>query len=82
MISRHIRSNFIGYIALFFALGLGSAWAATELGKNEVKSKNIGAGQVKNSDLAADAVTSSKVADGSLLDDDFAAGQLPQGPAG
>jgi hypothetical protein len=78
----HVRSNVVGYIALFFALGLGSAWAATELEKNEVKSKHIANGQVKNVDLATDAVTSPKVADGSLLDDDFAAGQLPQGPPG
>ncbi len=82
MVSRHIRSNLVGYISLFFALGLGSAWAATELEKNEVKSKHIGKGQVKNVDLAADAVTSSKVANGALLGDDFAAGELPQGPQG
>ena len=78
----HARSNLVGYIALFFALTLGTAWAATELKKNEVKSKHIGDGQVKNSDLADDSVTSPKVADGSLLSDDFAPGQLQQGPPG
>jgi hypothetical protein len=82
MVSEHIRSNLIGYIALFFAMGLGSAWAATELERNEVKSKHIGNGQVKDADLANDAVSSPKVANGSLLDEDFAAGQLPQGPQG
>jgi hypothetical protein len=82
MVSRHIRSNLIGYVALFFALGFGSAWAATELEKNEVKSKHIGAGQVKNADIANDAVTSPKVADGSLLGEDFANGQLPVGAQG
>jgi hypothetical protein len=75
-------SNIVSMISLLFALGLGSAWAATELEKNEVKSKHIGKGQVKNSDLGENSVTSPKVADGSLLDDDFASGQLPQGPQG
>ena len=42
-------------------------------------SKNKG---VKTKDLANDAVTSPKVADGTLLDADFAPGQLPQGPQG
>jgi hypothetical protein len=86
-VRRHLRQQFIGYIALFFALGLGSAWAAVELGKGDVKSRHIGKGQVKNSDLADDAVTSEKVANGSLLLEDFAAAQLPgvagpQGPPG
>lgn len=78
----HLRSNVVGYVALFFALGLGSAWAATELDKNEVKSKHIAPGQVKKSDLGKNAVTSPKVANGSLLGEDFAAGQLPQGEPG
>ena len=80
-LSGHVRSNVIGYLALFVALS-GTAWAATELDKNEVKSKHIGKGQVKNSDLGNNSVTSPKVADGSLLDDDFAPGQLPAGPQG
>ena len=80
--SSHVRSNVVGYIALFFALGLGSAWAATELDKNEVKSKHIKNAGVKTKDLANNAVTSPKVANGSLLDEDFAAGQLPQGLQG
>lgn len=75
-------ANVVSVVALLFALGLGSAWAATELGKNSVKSKQIAPGQVMNSDLGNDAVTSPKVADGSLLGSDFAPGQLPQGPPG
>ena len=51
-------ANVVSVISLVFALGLGGAWAATELDKNEVKSKHIGKGQVKNADLANDAVTS------------------------
>ena len=80
-LSSHVRSNVVGYAALFVALS-GTAWAATELDKNEVKSKHIGKGQVKTSDLGENSVTSPKVADGSLLDDDFAPGQLPAGERG
>jgi hypothetical protein len=69
-------ANVVSVIALLLAVGLGSAWAATELSRNEVKSKHIGKGQVKNSDLAANAVTSPKVANGSLLNKDFAGGRL------
>ena len=75
-------ANVVSVISLLFALGLGGAWAASELSKNEVKSKHIGKGQVKNSDLADSSVTSPKVADRSLLSEDFAPGQLPAGPQG
>ena len=78
-------ANVTSVVALVMALGLGSAWAATEIGKNEVTSKAIKNGQVKGADLANDAVTSPKVGDGSLLAQDFAAGELPageRGPAG
>jgi hypothetical protein len=68
-------------LALFVALS-GTAWAATELDKNEVKSKHIGKRQVKSADLGNNSVTSPKVADRSLLGEDFAPGQLPQGAQG
>jgi hypothetical protein len=81
-VREHLRANVVGYVALFFALGLGSAWAATELGKNEVRSRHLRNAGVKAKDLAADAVTSPKVADGALLGADFAPGELPRGPQG
>ena len=37
----HLHANVVGYVALFFALGMGSAWAATELTRNEVRSKHV-----------------------------------------
>lgn len=80
-IRAHIRSNVVGYVAVFIALS-GSAYAAVTLERNQVKSKHIGPGQVREPDLAANSVTSAKVADGSLLESDFGAGQLPQGPQG
>ena len=73
------------YFGLFVALATGGAYAANELGKDDVASKHIKNGGVKGKDLADNAVTSPKVANGSLLGEDFAAGQLPegaQGPAG
>lgn len=82
MIRNHLRSNIVGYVALFLALTAG-AYAAG-LKKNSVTSKAIKDGQVSRSDLAADSVDSSKVLDGSLTTADLG-GTLPagaQGPVG
>lgn len=46
---RHLRQQFVGYVALFLALTMGVAWA---LEANSVKSIHIVDGQVKASDLA------------------------------
>jgi hypothetical protein len=70
-VGRHVRGQFVGYIALFVALG-GVSYAAAELPKN-----SVGAAQIK-----AGAVSSSKVKDQSLLARDFARGQLPKGAKG
>ena len=48
-VGAHLRANVVGYIALFFALGLGTAWA---LDANSVRSKHIVNGQVKGADVA------------------------------
>jgi hypothetical protein len=64
-------ANVVSTLCLFILLG-GSSYAAVKLGKNAVKSKNI----------AANAVTSPKVKNGSLLSQDFKAGQIPQGDRG
>lgn len=78
----HLRSNLVAYVALFCSLSLGTAWAATQLTRNSVKSKHIAAGQVKRSDLAQNAVNSSRVANSSLRAADFAPGELPAGAPG
>jgi hypothetical protein len=75
-------ANVTATIALFIALGMGSAWAAGHLGKDTVKSKQIKAGAVRGKELADDAVTSAKVENHSLLEEDFTSGQLPEGPEG
>ncbi len=77
-IRAHVRSNLIGYLALFVALG-GTASAAV-IAANSVNSKSIVNRQVKKADLATGAVTSkkigsnavtgAKVADGSVAGSD------------
>jgi hypothetical protein len=64
-------ANVMATIAVFLALG-GGAYAAFKLPNNSVGSK-----QIKDN-----AVKSAKVANGSLLANDFRAGELPAGPAG
>ena len=75
-------ANVVSVISLVFAVGLGGAWAATELQRNDVTSRHIKNGGVRGVDLANDAVTSPKVANGTLLGEDFASGQLAQGERG
>lgn len=73
---KHLRprltfANVIACIALFVALGSG-AYAATQLPKNSVGTKQI----------RKNAVTSAKVKNRSLKAVDFKQGQLPAGPQG
>jgi hypothetical protein len=64
-------ANVMATIAVFIALG-GASYAAFNLPKNSVGTKQ----------LKANAVVSSKVKDNSLKRADFEAGQLPLGPVG
>jgi hypothetical protein len=77
----HLRSNVVGYLALFVALG-GSAYAGVSLQKNSVTSRAIKDGDVRTADIARNAIGSSQVRDGALLAGDFAPGQLPRGTTG
>lgn len=65
-----LRSNIVGFLALFVALG-GGAYAVT-IKKNSVRSSSIKDGQVLNADIGDGAVTASKIA----------AGVSPTGPPG
>jgi hypothetical protein len=82
----HIRSNVVGYVALFLVVAGGTATALP--GKNKVDSGDIKSGQVKASDIASSAVSSVKVADNSLTGADVDESSLslpslpPTGPAG
>jgi hypothetical protein len=63
----HIRSNVVGYLALFIALTIAPAWAASigapDIQRNAVRSKHIKAENVRGSDLGANVVNSGKIAD-------------------
>jgi len=64
--SRLSYANVVATLALVLAIGGGSVYAASEIGKNDVKSKNIAKGAVKTSDLAALAVTGAKVKEAAI----------------
>ena len=69
-------SNVAATIALVLAVGGGTVYAAVQLGKNDVHSRNIAPKAVKTSDLAKDAVTSPKIKNGTIQAGDLAAGVL------
>ena len=56
----HIRNNAVGYIALFFALTFGTAWAAS-LPKNSVGPRQIKANAVGTSEAQDNALTGQDV---------------------
>jgi trimeric autotransporter adhesin len=85
-ISSHIRSNVIGYIALFlFAMG-GSAYAldgplpgqnqvgSDDIINGEVKNQDIGAFEVKANNVAPDSLGGAKIADRSVKNADLSLG--------
>ena len=79
-IRQHLRSNIVGYIALFFALSTGSAVALN--GSNTVQSDDLGPGsQVTAPDVAANAVNGTDIVNGSIAGADIAASALPKGRA-
>lgn len=84
----HVRRNLVAYLALFAALGTGTAYAAgqitsKDIARNAVKAKHIKDGQVRGAELANGAVTGAKVADNALTgaDIDESTLQLPPAPA-
>lgn len=70
-IHKFARSNALGLIAIFIALG-GVAWAATAP-RNSVVSKSIKNGQVKSPDIATGGVASSDIKTGQVRQADLAA---------
>jgi hypothetical protein len=90
-ISDHIRSNVVGYVALFIALS-GTVYAADKVGSRDiktgaVKSKQIGDDGIKSKDIKDEnGVRSRDVKDGSLTGEDIDAstldGVVPGGAAG
>jgi hypothetical protein len=81
---RRIRlsyANVVASLALFAALG-GSSYAAISLPAGSVGTKQLHKRAVTGAKIKKNAITGGKVKDGSLLKQDFAAGQLPAGPRG
>jgi hypothetical protein len=76
----HLRSQAIGYLALFVALG-GTAYAAS-LPANSVGTKQLKTSAVTTGKIKADAITTDKVENATLQAQDFASGVLLRGPAG
>jgi hypothetical protein len=74
-VSNHIRSNVVGYVAVFIALS-GTAYAVDGplAGQNTVGSADIINGEVTNDDLGADAVGSGKIADRQVKNQDLSIG--------
>jgi hypothetical protein len=77
----HIRSNVVGYVALFFSLSLGTAYAADTIGSSDVIDESLLTqdfknGEVKNADLGTSAVTGAKVLASTLTGSDVAADTL------
>ena len=71
----------IAVLALFVALG-GTGYAALNLPRNSVGSKQLRKSAVRNVDIASNAVTGAKVRRRSLDSTDFKTGSLPRGPKG
>jgi hypothetical protein len=72
-VSDHLRSNVIGYVAVFIALS-GTAYAIDGPlpGQNQVGSEDIIDGEVKTSDLGGNSVATGKIANGQVQSADLA----------
>jgi hypothetical protein len=64
-VHRHIRSNVVGYVALFVALS-GVAYAGSAVPKNSVSSSSIKKGAVKGSDVGNESLTGTDISEGTL----------------
>jgi hypothetical protein len=76
-IGQHIRSNVVGYVALFVALS-GAAYAVDGPlpGQDQVGSDDIINAEVKTADLGPESVRSGKVLDETLVGADIAPGAI------
>jgi hypothetical protein len=77
----HFRQQFVGYLALFVALG-GTAYAAATIGPSNIKndavrSRHIKDREVQNQDLAANSVGAGKIKPGAITPDKLTADPDP-----
>ena len=73
----HLRSNLIAYLALFAALGAGTAYAATK-----VTSKQVAKSAIKSKHVKDNALTGADINEGTLELPSTTGGPGVQGPAG
>ena len=79
---RHMTfANVMSVLAVFIALG-GASYAAINLPKNSVGTKQLKGKSVGTKQLKGNAVNSNKVKNFSLRANDFKKGQIPSGPTG
>jgi hypothetical protein len=71
----HLRDNFVGYVALFAALG-GTSYAAVSLTAGSVTSRALARGAVTHAKLATGSIDGTNIINGSLTRSDFAPGTL------
>src|SRR5918994_7145273 len=72
----------VACLALLVALGGTSYATVLNVPKNSVGTPQLKRNAVKSAKLAPNAVRTGHVLNGSLLSEDFKAGQIPQGPKG
>jgi hypothetical protein len=72
LLTKLTYANVVATLALFLALGGGAVWAAGQLGKNVVTSKNIAANAVRTKDIAKNAVKAAKIGAGAVHEKNLA----------
>lgn len=72
-------ANVVATLALFLALSGGVVFAASQLGKNVVRSNNIAANAVKTPDIAKNAVKSTKIAASAVKEKNLAKNSVSGG---
>lgn len=74
-------ANLVSTLALLIALGLGSAYAANQLGPKSVGARQLRPGAVTGPKIAGGAVTPDKIPDNSLTGEKINEGSLAQVPS-
>jgi hypothetical protein len=75
-IGEHIRSNVVGYVAVFMAATGIAAGAVHQVPKNTVTSKSIAPGAVESADIADSAITKDKMAGSAVRTDNLVDGAV------
>ncbi len=81
-LAHYVGRHHLALLALFVALGGTSYATVHNVPKASVGTPELKRNAVKAAKIAPNAVRAAHVLNGSLLSDDFRAGQIPQGPKG